>query len=132
MRSLDTNVVLRLLVGDMPEQAVKIEHMLVAAKPNGFAIADVVFFECVWVLSGPLYGFNRAMVGEMLLQITKIDQINCNRNMIRQAVPRYVTNSKISFVDACLATYAELNNATPLLTLDKNLAKVLPDLVEQL
>lgn len=132
MKSLDTNVLLRLLVNDIPEQAAKVEDLLASAKPNSFAVADAVFFECAWVLAGPLYGFNRDVIGSMLLHITQIDQINCNRALVQRAVPRYVGHKTISFIDACLATYAELNQATPLLTFDKNLAKALPDLVEKL
>ena len=132
MQSLDTNIVLRLLVGDVPEQAAKIEEMLAAAKPNSFAVADAVFFECAWVLSGPLYGFDRGMVGDMLLQVTRIGQINCNRTMLQRAIPRYVQNSTISFTDACLVTYVELNNAAPLLTFDKHLAKAIPELAATL
>lgn len=132
VKSLDTNVVLRLLVGDVPEQAAKIEDMLAAAKPNSFAVADAVFFECAWVLSGPLYGFGRSMVGDMLLQVAGIGQVSCNRTMLRQAIPRYVQNKAISFMDSCLVTYAEINNATPLLTFDKHLAKAVPELAEEL
>jgi predicted nucleic acid-binding protein len=89
-------------------------------------VADAVFFECAWILGGEIYNFNRVLIGKLLLQISDIPQINCNRAMLERAVPLYVMHPNISFVDACLSAYAELNNATPLLTFDKKLANALP------
>jgi predicted nucleic-acid-binding protein len=132
IRSLDTNVVLRLLLGDVTEQEVRVRQMLERGRPGSFVLADAVIFECVWVLSGPVYGFGRQFIGDLLLQLIDIPQINCNRDMISRAVIRYEKYPAISFMDACLATYAELGEAVPLLTFDKNLAKALPKLAQEL
>lgn len=126
MKSLDTNITLRLLLQDVPEQLEKVVALIDNSKPNSLSVADAVFFECVWILSGKMYNLDRTLIGKLLIQVTDIPQINCNCAMLVKAVPFYVTNTQISFIDACLTVYAELNGATPLLTFDKELVSAFP------
>lgn len=130
--TLDTNLVLRLLVRDVPSQVNKIINLIDHAGPESLAVPDVVFFECAWILAGSLYQFDRSLIGKLILTIADIPQINCNRAMLERAVPLYIKHASISFIDACLVTYAELNSATPLVTFDKKLAKALPKMVKVL
>jgi predicted nucleic-acid-binding protein len=132
MKSLDTNITLRLLLQDVPDQLRKVVDLIDNSKSRSLQIADAVFFECVWILSGKMYNFERELIGKLLLQIADIPQINCNRVMLEEAVPLYVQHNNISFIDACLAVYAEINSATPLLTFDKKLAAALPKTVSTL
>lgn len=132
MKSLDTNITLRLLLQDVPEQLTKIVALIDNSKTSSLAIADAVFFECVWILSGKQYKFERMLIGKLLLQVADIPQVNCNRVMLEKAVPLYVKYRNISFIDACLSVYAELNDAIPLLTFDKKLASALPKSVSVL
>lgn len=126
MKSLDTNITLRLLLQDVPEQLDKVIALIDRSKPNSLSVADAVFFECVWIMSGKTYNFDRTLIGKLLIQVTDIPQINCNRAMLVKAVRLYVANTQISFIDACLTVYAELNGAAPLLTFDKKLVSALP------
>ncbi|HUD07083.1 MAG TPA: PIN domain-containing protein [Candidatus Saccharimonadales bacterium] len=129
MRSLDTNITLRLLLQDVPDQLSKVVDLIDNSKSGSLQVADAVFFECVWILSGKMYNFERELIGKLLLQIADIPQINCNRVMLEKAVPLYVNHSSISFIDACLTVYAELNSAIPLFTFDRKLATTLPKTV---
>jgi predicted nucleic-acid-binding protein len=129
VKSLDTNIILRLLLHDVPEQLTRVVALIDNSKSGSLGIADAVFFECVWILSGKQYNFERELIGKLLLQVADIPQVNCNRAMLERAVPLYVKHKKISFVDACLAVYAELNDAMPLLTFDKKLVSALPKTV---
>lgn len=128
MKSLDTNMLLRLLLADIPKQTNIVEALL-TDKSQKFAVADMVFAEVVWVLQGGVYSYDRQRIAINLQSILAIHQINCNRIMLEKALQLYISHTKISFIDACLATYAELNDATPLLTFDKNLATALPSIV---
>lgn len=128
MKSLDTNTLLRLLLADVPKQTAIVEKLL-ADTSQKFAVADMVFAEIVWVLQGDSYGYDRERVAANILSILAITHIICNRVMLEKAVPLYVNYPKISFIDACLSVYAELNSATPLLTFDRKLAAVLPKTV---
>lgn len=127
MKSLDTNVLLRLLLADVAEQAEVVETLL-ADTSQKFAVADMVFAEIVWVLQGSLYGYDRSQIAANIETVLSIKHINCNRVMLEKAIPLYVKYSQISFIDACLAVYAELNDALPLLTFDKRLIVSLPNL----
>ena len=132
MRSLDTNVVLRLLLQDSPEQAARVAKLFAASKPNSLVVADAVFFEVAWVLAGPAYRLSREVVAAALQQIAAIPQVSCNRPLIERAVPLYRQHAQLSFIDICLAVHAELNGATPLLSFDRALARQLPATVESL
>jgi predicted nucleic-acid-binding protein len=125
MKSLDTNALLRLVLADIPKQTAAVESLLVDTSQK-FAVADMVFAEMVWVLQGGVYGYDRQRVATNLQSILAIKHINCNRTMLEKAIPLYVSHPKISFIDTCLSVYAELNDATPLLTFDKKLVSALP------
>ena len=132
MKSLDTNIILRLILQDNKSHLNKIINLIDSSKTDSLNVADVVFFECVWVLAGEYYKFDRQLIGKAILEICNIPQISCNRNLLEQAVPIYVSASSISFVDVCLAVYSNLNNASPLLTFDKKLATAMPAHVSML
>jgi len=128
MKSLDTITLLRLVLADVPKQTTFVEALL-ADTSQKFAVADMVFAEMVLVLQGGAFGYDRHHIADNLQSIIAIRHINCNRAMLERAIPLYVDHSNISFIDACLAVYAELNDATPLLTFDKKLALALPKTV---
>ena len=131
MRSLDTNALLRLVLADIPQQTSVVERLL-ANTSQKFAVADMVFAEIVWVLQGRVYGYDRQHIAANLKSIIAITNINCNRKMLEKAIPLYVSRAKISFIDACLSVYADLNEAAPLLTFDRKLVEALPKNVTQL
>lgn len=131
MRSLDTNALLRLVLADIPQQTAAVEELL-ANTTQKYAVADMVFAEIVWVLQGKVYGYDRPRIAANLKSIVAIRNIKCNRVMLEKAIPLYISHPKISFIDACLSVYAELNEATPLLTFDKKLALALPETVSTL
>jgi len=128
MKSLDTNTLLRLILADIPKQTAIVEDLL-ANSTQKFAVADMVFAEIVWVLQGSVYEYDRQHIADNLQSIIAVKNINCNRVMLEKAIPVYVKYSKISFIDACLSVYAELNGAIPLLTFDRKLVSALPKTV---
>ncbi len=69
MPSLDTNTVLRIVLGDVPQQTERSMQLLMASSQRSLDVADAVLFELVWVLSGPVYGFDRSSISEALLNI---------------------------------------------------------------
>ena len=57
VRILDTNVIVRLLVGDAPQQMPIAERAFLAAVPSGGVyLPDVVYAEVAWVLRGGALG----------------------------------------------------------------------------
>jgi predicted nucleic-acid-binding protein len=126
MQSLDTNIILRLLLTDVPEQTAVVRDLLAASSAASLVVADGVFFEVVWVLSGPGYNLSRETIGKALLKIADIAQIKCDRLLLAKAIPLYIKHPKLSFIDICLTIYAEFNDAAPLLTFDQQLDKQFP------
>lgn len=122
--SLDTNILLRLVVGDIPEQLATIQTLL--DESDVLHIADIVIFEMVFVLQS-FYEFSREDIIESVTTIIRHDKINCNRRLFELALVMFAKHRKISFVDSTLPIYASINQSVPLFTFDQELAKSLPE-----
>ncbi len=117
--SLDTNVLLRLLIEDVPKQAQQARELI--RQPFTFRVSDLAISEFCFV-TDKLYGLTRAETVERLEFLLRLPNISCNRGLFEQALPLYATHPALSFIDCCLAIQAELNDAVPLYTFDKKLA----------
>lgn len=122
--SLDTNILLRLLLNDIPQQSSAVEKLLTSGKT--YEIADAALFEIVYVLE-KVYKIQREQVAKSILVIVRNNQFNCNRKLFELTMPLYIQESKLSIIDCALVHYATLQNATPLFTFDKALAQSNPD-----
>ena len=122
--SLDANVLLRLLLNDIPTQHQAAKRLL-EQTPGQFAVADIAIVEVVFVLQRA-YEFSREHVAEAIEGLMQLAQINCNRTLLEEALPLYAEHPALSFEDCCLAVYAKLDNAEPLWTFDKKLAGQTP------
>ena len=118
--SIDTNILLRLVLGDVPEQTTLADKLL--AESDNLHVADIVIFEMVFVLDR-VYKFNRERIVESVVSLIRNEKIKCNRKLFELSLPLYKMNTKISFVDSILPFYASLNRTGPLYTFDKELAK---------
>jgi predicted nucleic-acid-binding protein len=118
--SLDTNLLLRLVLGDIPAQAEAVENLLKPGKT--FDVSDITIFEMVFVLE-KVYKLPRTIVSQNIYTIINHACINCNRKLFASSLPLYIDNPKLSIVDCALYQYAELNKATPLYTFDAELIK---------
>ena len=118
----DTNLILRLVLRDMPEQCLKIQDLLMR-KGATYDIADLAVTEAVYVLQK---GNSRGDIVEMLQFVLGLPHIRANFNLFDRVFPMYLEHPKLSFNDCCLAVYAQLNGATPLWTTDHKLAHQSP------
>lgn len=119
MASADTNVLLRWALGDVPEQAERATRLLEGTEE--VHVTDAAIIEAGYVLE-KIYGFDRKIVVGYLRAVLALGQVNCNRALFSQVLPLYEQNAQLSLTDCCLALYAELNDAQPLYTFDKQLA----------
>ena len=119
--SLDTSVIVRILVGDKPESCKKIMKLL--EQRMTFVVEDLALSETVYVLE-TVYRFPRAEIVDLLnFFLTRYaDKIEYNRRLTALVFPFYLEHPKLSYNDCCLAYGAEINGAEPLYTLDKKLA----------
>lgn len=122
--SVDANVVLRLLLDDVPNQHAAAVALLESGNAP-FVVSDVAVIEVVFALCRH-YDFSRGAAAEAIEGLISLTQIDCNRALFERALPLFTDHVKLSFEDCCLVTYAELANAQPLWTFDRKLAGQAP------
>ena len=119
--SWDTNVILRLILGDNERQCYKIQDLLMRRGVD-YHVADLTITEAVYVMQS-VYGLSREKIADGMQRLLWFPEIKYNRELFKRVFPMYLEYPALSFNDCCLAVYAELNEAEPLWTFDKALAK---------
>lgn len=122
MPSLDTNILLRILLQDNAAMLTRAQELF--ARHEEFAVADQAVVEVVFALGGQ-YGYGRKEIAEAVASLMQNQHLNLNRPLFARVLPHYTTNPAVSFTDCCLEAYAYLNKQTPLYTFDKKLARQL-------
>ena len=128
--ALDTNCLLRWLIDEDSEHAMKVDAVL-RNPENNIHVADLAIAEAAWVLQS-FYGLTRVEIAEFITRLIANPHIYCNRALFNDVLPVYLEHKSVSFTDVCLATYVSLSDAKKLLTFDKKLARSLPLLAEEL
>lgn len=118
--SLDTNILLRLLIADVPEQARKAEALIEST--YRLDVADAVMIELVFVLE-KVYGLSRSTVAANVHVLLRNPKIQCNRRLFTPVMALYESESALSIIDCAALFYARLNKQTPLHSFDKKLVK---------
>ena len=124
MTALDTNVIVRYLVGDHPEQAEAARVLLEGLIPGnpGFICREVVM-EVGWVLERA-YRFTRAQIAEALMDLTASDSLVVEHaDDVAAAAYRY-RQGGVGFSDLMVLAAAERAGAVPLYTFDRRLARI--------
>ncbi len=124
MPSLDTNILLRIILRDNSAQLKAAKLLL--ARHDVFAVADLAVVELEYILTG-YYGYSRQQFNDIVTKLLISNQhITANRQLFERALKLYLKHPTESFDDCCLAVYAKLNKHTPLYTFDKKMARDLP------
>ena len=118
--TLDTNVVLRLVLKDIPEQYEIIKD-LITAQGAQFRLSDMVAVDLVHALMHH-YDLNRSQVAEILRSLLIDPNIDSNRALLESVIKSFVTHPSLSFVDCYLSEEAKATGNLPLVTFDKKLA----------
>lgn len=119
--SIDTNIILRLILRDVPAQCLRVQGLFMR-QGYVYNVADLAIEEVVYVLQKS-YGWTRDGIIAALRDVLEMAQFNYNRALFERVFPMYLECPKLSFNDCCLASYAALNQAEPLWTFDQALAK---------
>lgn len=119
--SLGTNIILRLILGDVPGQCLKIQDLLMR-RGMTYEVEDLAITEAVYVLQS-VYRLPREEIVEGIRSLAWFPQIKYNQELFERVFTMYLRYPKLSFNDCCLAGYAAVNEAEPLWTFDKMLAK---------
>lgn len=120
---VDTNVLLRLITGDVPELARQTaDH--IAEATGKLVVPDYVFVEAATVLEfNSTYRWSRADVAAGLEDILAMSQLGVAPE-VAQAVELYKSHPKLDFVD-CLLAVASAGRRENLMTFDQDLLKAL-------
>ena len=125
MSSLDTNVLVRYLVRDNPEQAEAARELIegLSADDPGFICREVVL-EVAWVLERT-YRFTRIQVADALMDMTASDSLVVeDSDDVAAAAYRY-RRGGVGFSDLMILKASQRANAAPLHTFDQRLARML-------
>lgn len=124
--SLDTNLVIRYIIGDNAAQRIAVKKLL-ATPYSMHRLEFIAIAEVVYVLD-KYYKYTREEIYQSLQVFLTAESghLNYDADLVENVFPFYVTHPKLSFDDCFLATLAEKNHATPLLTFDKKLARQHP------
>jgi len=120
---LDTNVLVRYLTQDDPEQASRATRAIEAGADHGetFFITTVVMCELVWVLE-EAYGYERDEIGSVLDQILRTAQFEFDRkDELTQSLHDYRAG-KGDFSDYLIGRLGDRAGCEATLTLDRALA----------
>lgn len=118
MNSLDTNVVLRYLLNDTPEQSLKSRAVITGSASY---LTDVVTVEIIFVLERVI-GMERSDIVKLVKTFLSLPNLIYNDYFLDQAIDLYGAKKTLSIVDSYAATEAKLYNNT-LVTFDKELIK---------
>lgn len=121
MTYLDSNVLIRIITGDMPEVANRLLDQISGSKKNEYVVTESVLAEVCFVLEFHDYAMKRQDIHDALSDIINSSQINCSPEAA-QALLLYQKHNKLDFTDCYLLAIAR-NNHAKILTLDKELQK---------
>ena len=125
LESIDTNVILRLIIGNNIKQRHKAVELL--CRPNiEYYVDPAAVTEVVFALSRPPYNFTRTEVKQSIMGIFKHLNIIYEEDILEEVFDFSITHPKLSFVDCYLAAKAAAKHAEPLWTFDRKLASQSP------
>jgi len=117
MISLDTNIVLRFLLDDVPEQSQKATKLI--ASNAVVYVTDVVVIEIVYVLE-KVFEVSRNDIHDLVLGFLDFSNVVHNPRFLIDAVELYAAHPSLSIVD-CYACEEAKSYNNELVTLDKRL-----------
>jgi predicted nucleic-acid-binding protein len=121
MLAIDTNVLVRLLLGDDEAQSA-VAHSLVSTHAPLF-LAHVVLAEMAWVLMSA-YGFRRDKLASLIEMLLDADGFVIQDPPVAHAALSTFRASKADFSDCLILAVAQSAGAAPLATFDDKLAKL--------
>jgi len=116
--SLDTNVVLRYFLNDIPEQGVKSKTVITGSVVY---VTDVVLTETVYVLERVIE-MERSDIVRLITAFLSLPNMIYNDYFLDETIELYGSQKTLSFVDCYAAVEAKMYNNS-LVTFDKQLLK---------
>ena len=118
MRSLDTNIILRFLLRDIPHQAAKAATELTSYRCY---VTDVVITETVFVLE-KVYEAPRKEIAVAINSFLAFPNLLCNADLLAEMIDLYQQHRSLSIID-CYAAVEAGASGNQLITFDTKLLK---------
>jgi predicted nucleic-acid-binding protein len=120
MRAIDTNVLVRLIVRDDPDQTASAENFI----RGGVWASILALAEAVWVL-GNVYDLSPAdLIAAIEMLLNERDLVLQDPDAIAAALELYRSKPSLGFSDCLMLALARKAGHLPLGTFDRNFAKV--------
>jgi predicted nucleic-acid-binding protein len=125
---LDTNIVVRMLAGDDPNQVAAIRTLLMGRSSESPAfISAVVLAETIWVLESRL-GYPRPQVLSSVEQLLSSSELNIEHASRLADLLEQRDSDRIDLPDHLVAWSAEAAGCTHTATFDRRAAKAIPSM----
>ena len=120
MIAVDTNVLVRIVLGDDPAQARAAERLFIKARTEQTTlfVADVVLCELVWVLTRRA-GLSRAQIAGALEQLMRTELVTVADSGIIDRAVRAYRGGKGDFADYLILEHAIGSGAEEVVTFDR-------------
>lgn len=126
MIGIDTNVLVRVAVGDSPVQTAAAHRFLSKRTPDDPAfVSAVVLAELAWVLDRA-YGFSHEMMHEVFEWVMESANITIERADLIERAISHARTSRAGIADCIIAALAADAGAIKTVTFDKPAAKRIP------
>ena len=126
MRGLDTNILVRLITEDNPDQALAVLALLEKAEAHEerFFVSTIVICELAWTLRSQPYRYRRAAIAEALDTVleTNIFELQ-HRELIQRAVTEY-REGWADFSDYLIGCESNQAGCSDTITLDGDLSQI--------
>lgn len=124
MVTFDTNVLVRILLGDDPAQTKRAERLFKEhAFADGIFVPLIVVAELAWVLSAG-YALERVQIHERLKRLVRTRGVFVEElELVHRALAAYAA-SRVDLADLLILGAAAGKNALPLFTFDRKLSRV--------
>jgi predicted nucleic-acid-binding protein len=120
MRAVDTNVLVRLLVRDDPDQADAAETFIA----KGAWVSHLVLAETIWVLASAYERSNKQQAEAVAMLLEHKDLTLQDADVVAAALEQFRKRPAVEFSDCMVLEIARKAGHMPLATFDRNLAKL--------
>jgi predicted nucleic acid-binding protein len=115
---LDTNVIVRHLTGEPPDQGLAASHLLRAA--DALVLTDVIAAETVYVLQS-VYKASRPTIAMALRALLALPSVHAEHEAIVLRGLDLYELERMDFTDAYLVAFAEANGLTEIASFDQGI-----------
>ncbi len=123
MVAIDANILVRVIVQDIPKQAEEARRILKQSAPNSLWLDRIIIAELTYVLRGA-YGYPRANIVRAIKGFMNDERFYVtNREMADVAVELFETETPLSFEDCWLLALKRTNKVKNVATFDTALLK---------